>query len=66
MLVLSRKIDERIIIGDDIVITIVDIRGDKIRLGIDAPVEVNIHREEVYRRIQQEVKTNEACSGEAD
>ncbi len=47
MLVLSRKRDERIVIGDNIVITIVEVRGDKVRLGIDAPAEVPVHRQEV-------------------
>jgi carbon storage regulator len=54
MLVLSRQRDESIIIGDNIVITIVDIRGDKVRLGIDAPKEVPVHRQEVYDAIQRE------------
>jgi len=47
MLVLSRKRDERIVIGDNIVITVVEVRGDKVRLGIDAPSEVPVHRQEV-------------------
>jgi carbon storage regulator len=51
MLVLSRKRDERILIADNIVITVVDIRGDKVRLGIEAPKEVPVHREEVARKI---------------
>lgn len=54
MLVLSRHRDESIIIGDDIVITVVDIRGDKVRLGIDAPKEVPVHRQEVYEAIKRE------------
>ncbi len=54
MLVLSRQRDESIIIGDDIVVTIVDIRGDKVRLGINAPTEVPVHRQEVYEAIQRE------------
>jgi carbon storage regulator len=54
MLVLSRQLDESIMIGDDIVITLVDIRGDKIRLGIAAPPNVPIHRQEVYESIQRE------------
>lgn len=51
MLVLSRKKDEQIIIGKDIVVTIVDIRGDKVRLGISAPSNVPVHRKEVYEAI---------------
>lgn len=54
MLVLSRQRDESIIIGDHIVITVVDIRGDKVRLGIEAPKEVPVHRQEVYEAIQRE------------
>ncbi len=54
MLVLSRHRDESIIIGDNIVVTIVDIRGDKVRLGIDAPTEIPVHRREVYEAIQRE------------
>ncbi|MEO0530372.1 MAG: carbon storage regulator CsrA [Planctomycetota bacterium] len=54
MLVLSRQRDESIIIGDNVVITVVDVRGDKVRLGIDAPVEIPVHRREVYEAIQRE------------
>lgn len=54
MLVLSRKINESIIIDDDIKITIVEIRGDKVRLGIEAPRERSIHRQEVYEAIQED------------
>lgn len=54
MLVLSRHRDESIMIGDDIVITIVDIRGDKVRLGIQAPPDVPVHRQEVYEAIVRE------------
>ena len=54
MLVLSRQRDESIIIGDNIVVTIVDVRGDKVRLGIEAPREVSVHRREVYEAIQRE------------
>lgn len=54
MLVLSRQRDESIIIGDNIVVTLVDIRGDKVRLGIEAPTEIPVHRREVYEAIQRE------------
>ena len=54
MLVLSRQKDESIIIGDNVVITIVDVRGDKVRLGITAPKEISVHRQEVYEAIQRE------------
>jgi carbon storage regulator len=54
MLVLSRQRDESIMIGENVVVTIVDIRGDKVRLGIEAPVEIPVHRREVYEAIQAE------------
>jgi carbon storage regulator len=54
MLVLSRQRDESIVIGDKVVVTIVDIRGDKVRLGIEAPAEIPVHRQEVYEAIQRE------------
>lgn len=54
MLVLSRHRDESIMIGDDVVVTIVDIRGDKVRLGIDAPQDIPVHRQEVYEAIKRE------------
>ncbi|HEY2155902.1 MAG TPA: carbon storage regulator CsrA [Isosphaeraceae bacterium] len=58
MLVLSRKKDESIIINDHIRVTIVEIRGDKVRLGIDAPKEVSVHRREVYEAIQNQNRQN--------
>jgi carbon storage regulator len=54
MLVLSRQKDESIMIGDDVEITIVDVRGDKVRLGIAAPKDIPVHRKEVYEAIQRE------------
>ena len=54
MLVLSRQRDQTIMIGDDIEITVVDIRGDKVRLGINAPPEIPVHRKEVYEAIKRE------------
>ena len=54
MLVLSRQKDESIMIGDNVEITIVDVRGDKVRLGITAPKEISVHRREVYDAIQRE------------
>ena len=54
MLVLSRQKDESIMIGDNVEVTIVDVRGDKVRLGITAPKEIPVHRREVYEAIQRE------------
>lgn len=59
MLVLSRKQDEKIIIGDSITLMVVAIQGDKVRLGIEAPKDVSIHREEVYQAIQREKHNHE-------
>jgi carbon storage regulator len=56
MLVLSRQRDETIMIGDNIEVTVVDIRGDKVRLGINAPKEISVHRKEVYDAIRRENK----------
>ncbi len=60
MLVLSRQRDQTIVIGDSIRITVVDVRGDKVRLGIDAPRDSSVHSEEVYDVIQREMKENRA------
>jgi len=60
MLVLSRTRDESIMIGDDVKITIVDVRGDKVRLGIEAPREIPVHRIEIYEAIQREKKEKQA------
>jgi carbon storage regulator len=54
MLVLSRQRNESIMIGDDVEIIIVDVRGDKVRLGITAPRAISVHRKEVYEAIQKE------------
>ena len=62
MLVLSRRLDETLIIGDDIKITVLGISGNQVRLGIAAPKEVSVHREEVYLRIKQEAATQTAVN----
>lgn len=62
MLVLSRTRDETIMIGDDVEITVVDIRGDKVRLGINAPTSIPVHRKEVYEAIKRE-NQQAACLG---
>ena len=60
ILVLSRQKDESIIIGDNVEITIVDVRGDKVRLGITAPKDIPVHRREVYEAIQREKSEKKA------
>ncbi|MDB4637910.1 MAG: carbon storage regulator CsrA [Planctomycetaceae bacterium] len=64
MLVLSRKKDEKIVIGDQITLMVIDIRGDKVRLGIQAPKDVTVHRQEVYEAIQKEMEMENAPSNE--
>ena len=56
MLVLSRQSDETIIIGDNIRVTIVEVRGDKVRIGIDAPRDVTVHRQEIYDAIRRDAE----------
>ncbi len=65
MLVLSRQRDETIMIGDDIEVTVVDIRGDKVRLGINAPKEISVHRKEVYDAIRREKRAAGVPAGAA-
>lgn len=64
MLVLSRQRDERIVIGDDVEVVVVDIRGDKVRLGIVAPSTVSVHRKEIYEAIRRENQDAASIRGE--
>jgi len=59
MLVLSRYRDESIYIGDDVIITVVDVRGDRVRLGITAPSNVSVHRKEIYDAINREQRLSD-------
>ncbi len=54
MLILTRRVGESLIIGDDIVINIIGVKGNQIRIGVNAPKEISVHREEIYNRIQAE------------
>ncbi len=62
MLVLTRNKGERIIIQDNIEVTVLGVSGNQVRLGIAAPREVSVHREEIYQLIQQEAKSQQGCS----
>jgi len=66
MLILSRKKGESLIIGEDVVLTVLDVRGDKIRLGIEAPREIPVHRMEVAEAIAREQQVKAASNPEAD
>ena len=54
MLILTRRIGETLMVGDDVTITVLGVKGDQVRIGVNAPKDVAVHREEIYQRIQKE------------
>ena len=64
MLILTRRVGETLVIGDDVNVTVLGVRGNQVRLGVDAPKEVAVHREEIYQRIQSEGDNNDSSNSD--